>query len=70
MARPGDNCTEHDLPYDTCRFCLQDELRQAEKERDLLADAIHKAAVKRGIIQGGTPLSGPQLLMLCEQLGS
>ena len=32
----GDNCVEHDLPYDTCRFCLQNEINALTAENNLL----------------------------------
>lgn len=41
---------------------------EAQRDRDLLARAIAKAAMTAGITDGNQPLSGPQLLMLCDDL--
>lgn len=38
------------------------------QERDILANAIREAALKRGLVRGDAPLTGPHLLMLCEDL--
>jgi hypothetical protein len=44
---------------------------EAERaDRDALADAIATAAIKRGIIDGSQPLTGPQLIMLCQDLAT
>lgn len=43
-------------------------LEDAIHQRNLLAEAIGNAAVKAGIIKSGIPLTGPQLLMLVEDL--
>src|SRR5690606_14630581 len=39
-----------------------------ERERDMLAEAIRNAAVKRGIVREDASLTGPMLLLLCEDL--
>src|SRR5688500_399265 len=39
------------------------------QERDVLANAIAQAAIKAGIITGEPPLTGPQLIQLCDDLG-
>lgn len=41
-----------------------------EGDANRLAFAIESAAVKAGIITGGQALSGPQLLMLCDDLAN
>lgn len=43
-------------------------LEDAIHQRNQLAEAIGSAAVKAGIVKPGTPLTGPQLLMLVEDL--
>jgi hypothetical protein len=43
---------------------------EVERERDLLANAIRSAAVKAGIVDPDAPLTGPQLLMLCDNLAT
>lgn len=45
-----------------------DKIGDVQKERDDLANAIAAAAVKAGIIAAGTSLTGPQLVMLCDNL--
>ena len=40
------------------------------RARDMLAEAIRNAAVKRGIVRADADLTGPHLLMLCEDLAS
>lgn len=40
----------------------------AVRERDLLGAAIIDAAVKSGIYRDGVPMSGPQLLMACDDM--
>jgi hypothetical protein len=42
--------------------------RAPQSDADKLAEAIHAAAVKAGIIEAGTVVSGPQLVMLCGDL--
>ncbi|HCT5751087.1 hypothetical protein [Pseudomonas aeruginosa] len=39
-----------------------------EQQRDLFAAAIGEALVKAGMISPNTPLTGPQLLYLLDQL--
>lgn len=59
---------------DECILRLEAQLREAPERSDtpagLLAEAIAKAAIKRGIIAPGTPLTGPQLVMLCDDLAT
>ncbi|EGT5675384.1 hypothetical protein AGJ34_20680 [Cronobacter dublinensis subsp. dublinensis] len=43
-------------------------LEDAINQRDLLAKAIGEAVVKAGIAAPGFPLTGPQLLMLLDDL--
>ncbi|MEQ0217929.1 hypothetical protein ABLV18_27525 [Klebsiella sp. CN_Kp114] len=43
-------------------------LEDAIHQRNQLAEAIGNAAVKAGIVKPGTPLTGPQLLMLVEDM--
>lgn len=45
-----------------------DLIERLEHERNCLAKAIGDAAVQIGIIKNGTPLSGPQLLLLMEDI--
>lgn len=40
----------------------------AVRERDALGQTIAEAAIKVGIIDGCQPLTGPQLIMLCNDL--
>lgn len=40
----------------------------AERERDLLAEAIGRAAVESGIYRDGVAMTGPQLLMACDDM--
>jgi len=40
-----------------------------QEQRDALAQAIAAAAVKGGICREGASLTGPQLLMLCADMG-
>lgn len=47
-----------------------DEAGAAARERDMLAQAIAHAAMKAGIVHGAACLSGPMLLMLCEDLAT
>lgn len=42
----------------------------ASDDRDTLAFAITRAAERRGIIGANTPLTGPQLVMLCDALAT
>jgi hypothetical protein len=44
--------------------------RAPQSDADKLAEAIHAAAVKAGIIEAGTVVSGPQLVMLCNDLAN
>lgn len=44
------------------------QLEQLRHERDALAEAIGKAAEKAGITSPGAHLTGPMLLMLCDDL--
>jgi hypothetical protein len=44
--------------------------QDAAKERDILAKAIYDAAVAVGIIKHGMSLSGPQLLLVLQNLSS
>jgi hypothetical protein len=37
---------------------------------ELLANAIVAAAIKAGMIDGGSGLTGPHLVMLCDNLGT
>jgi hypothetical protein len=41
-----------------------------EHERDMLANAIRDAAVKAGICRDDVSLTGPHLLMLCDDLAT
>lgn len=41
-----------------------------ECQRDMLAEAIRNAAVKRGIVRADASLTGPMLLLLCEDLAT
>jgi hypothetical protein len=43
---------------------------EAIRQRDMLSKAIHDAAVAAGICSGGQSLTGPQLLMLADDLGA
>jgi hypothetical protein len=43
-------------------------LDRSEVERNALAVGIGEAAIKAGIILANTSLTGPQLLMLCDNL--
>lgn len=45
-----------------------DEAATLQAERDALATAVVSAAVRVGITDGTQPLTGPQLIMLCEDL--
>jgi hypothetical protein len=60
---------ELDAAFDptTC-LALLEEVERLRAERDILGEAIAQEAIKAGIIDGSTPLTGPQLLMLCEDL--
>lgn len=40
----------------------------AAHERDALAVAIGNAAIKAGIVRAGAPMTGPQLVMLCDDM--
>lgn len=40
----------------------------AEHERDMLANAIADAAIKAGIIRPDASLTGPMLMMLCDDM--
>lgn len=55
-----------------CPRCNGQPCRGAMKETDadLLATAIAEAAVKAGIIDGISSLTGPQLAMLCDDLAN
>jgi hypothetical protein len=46
------------------------EIERLEHERKLLAEAIRNAAVKRGVVSEDVSLTGPHLLMLCNDLAS
>jgi|GEM_PF-4531587 len=46
----------------------KDKIGDVQQERDDLANAIAAAAVKAGIISADTSLTGPQLVMLCDNL--
>lgn len=47
---------------------VRTDLGGLKAERDLLAEAIANAAQKAGIYNGEVPLTGPDLLLLCENL--
>lgn len=49
---------------------LREEAQRLTGERDALAEAIRDAAVKVGIVAADAPLTGPHLLMLCNDLAS
>lgn len=46
-----------------------DEIERLQRERDALAEAIHNSCVVSGITVGDVDLSGPQLLLICKNLG-
>lgn len=46
-----------------------EELTVAERQRDILAQTIHIAAEKAGLVEKDVELSGPQILMLASDLG-
>ena len=46
-----------------------DEISRLRHEREQLAKAIRDAAVKAGICREDVPLTGPDLLMLCMDMG-
>lgn len=50
-----------------CKWAVS-EIERLERERGLLAAGIRDAAVKVGIISADTDLTGPHLLMLCNDL--
>lgn len=47
---------------------MRREHAEFARQRDVLARAIHKAALEAGIINGEVPLDGPQLLMVLDDL--
>ncbi len=53
-------------------FVNSDWLRASDvkAERDALAKAIRDAAVKAGICRADVALTGPQLLMLCDDMAT
>lgn len=44
------------------------QIDQLRHERDALAEAIGKAAARVGLVAPDTPLTGPMLLMLCDDI--
>mgnify|MGYP006921420734 CR=1 FL=1 len=65
-------CGTDGVTNSTGRFVSRDWLRASElkTERDALAKAIRDAAVKAGICRAGVALTGPQLLMLCDDMAT
>ncbi len=47
---------------------LQAENERLRHERDMLGKAIANAAIKLGICRDDVPLTGPMLLMLCDDI--
>jgi len=47
-----------------------DPAKASEHERDMLANAIRDAAIKAGIAREDVVLTGPHLLMLCDDLAT
>ncbi len=47
-----------------------ESIEQVKRERDLLAEAIRNAAVDAGIISPDVSLTGPMLLLLCDDLAT
>lgn len=47
-----------------------ESIEQVKRERDLLAEAIRNAAVDVGIISPDVSLTGPMLLLLCDDLAT
>lgn len=64
-------CTPDPNTYD-CSGSIPDDrlepLIRVTCERDMLAEAIANAAIKAGIYNGEVPLTGPHMLMLCDDL--
>lgn len=48
---------------------LHERIYELEDEREALADAIYRAAVKLNICREDVCLTGPQLIMLCADMG-
>lgn len=59
-------------PIQTPVSSVSDSSKAAEAihQRDVLADAIRKAAIKAGIVRADADLSGPNLVMLCDDLAN
>lgn len=48
---------------------LEEQLKEAERDRDALANSIRSSSMKAGILAPGHSLSVPQLSMLAKDLG-
>ena len=57
-----------DVLADRIAAALAEADIQLRHERDCLADAIAQAAIRVGIIDGSMALTGPQLILLCNNL--
>ncbi len=49
---------------------LLDRLEAAERGQQCLAEAIRDAAMKAGIVRESASLTGPMLMLLCDDLAS
>lgn len=65
-----DNGEQRILCPTLCSFPKPVSPSEAAQERDVLAVAIAIAAQKAGIYNGEVPLTGSQLIMLCDDLAS
>lgn len=71
LTERGDRFDEHDdepRVEDVALYYAVERISQLEKQQKLMADAIADAAVSAGILRKGAALSGPMLLILCQDL--
>ncbi|HEY6044331.1 MAG TPA: hypothetical protein VIU43_05485 [Nitrosospira sp.] len=52
------------------RDALKADVERLRRERDLLGAAIRNAATKAGIVSADASLTGPMLIMLCDDLAN
>lgn len=49
---------------------IKRDVERLRRERDLLGAAIRNAATKAGIVSADASLTGPMLIMLCDDLAN
>lgn len=50
-----------------CNKTVAEQLAEAIRRQELLAEAIEKIAIAMNIIDGTVPMTGPQVLMIADE---